>query len=138
MHLNVRILAVAAALVGVVVLLAGSVQVCLCDPDPDRCGAACHVCGASRASASGGFEPTSGEPCLEASEDRCHHAVIEMGDLWANSSVGFVSAGGEAVGATRARIYQISHLRRLRPPSTAPPDSGGAYLAAATRLHPLS
>lgn len=135
--------AVAAALVSVVVLLAGSVQVCLCDPDPDNCGRPCHVC-VDEPAARGGVQlgadssPIDGTT-LRHEEHACNHVTLALGDSFSvPTDVPVPLVGDFPVGSW---TLTLSHplVQRMRPNSTAPPDSGGGgYLLYATRIHPLA
>ena len=134
--------AVAAALVSVVVLLAGSVQVCLCDPDPDNCGRPCHVC-VDEPAARGGVQlgadssPIDGTT-LRHEEHACNHVTLALGDSFpVSTDVPVPLVGNFPVGSW---TLTLSHplVQRMRPNSTAPPDSGGGYLLYATRIHPLA
>ncbi len=134
--------AVAAALVGVAVLLMGSIQFCLCDPDPDHCGHACHDCSAPHVTDFRGLFAESasatGEPCVCAADEGCRHVVVSAGDLFANSFVVTMPAGTCAAIPWQAVAVRPPRPLRPRPNSTAPPDSGGVYLTTAMRLYPLS
>lgn len=148
------------ALASVVVCLTGLIRVCECDPDPDACGQTCHVCvdamSLPRLSCSVGTAgwPSpcgspfalcghGGEPCGErlaerCGTDACRHVALTLGDVWAPST-SVVLPVLAVMGPVRdAGAVLVPHPRRLRPVSTAPPDSGGCYLASSTRMHPRS
>lgn len=95
-----------------------NVGVCLCDPDPDDCGEHCHDCGG-------------------ASQDECSHISIDMDGFLVPQSDDTVPQAH----SSRAFVYSPVIRRvvaRTRPVSTAPPDSGGAYVSYSAKLHPLS
>lgn len=156
--------AAAAALVSVIVLLAGSVQVCLCDPDPDNCGRQCHVCEDESPSLLAGVQA---QTCLQVYADEsfatnvllleeegtlpeggaafhheehpCNHVTLALGDqLSVSTDVPVPLVGNFPTGAW-ILMASTSPPRWRRPSSTAPPDSsGGCYLLNATRIHPLA
>lgn len=148
------------ALAGMVVCLTGLIQVCECDPDPDACGQACHVCvdapSLPRLSCSVGtaglpspcgnlFAPCGhdGEPCGERLAERCgtgacRHVALTLGDVWAPSTSVALPAVAVVGPVWNMGAVLVPHPLRLRPVSTAPPDSGGRYLASSTRVHPRS
>lgn len=143
--------AIAAAVVSVVVLLAGTVQVCLCDPDPDNCGQECHVC-VDRADATmdsicvvrgesaGPVHDRGSEDdhVLHAEDHACDHELVSLGDLFSVQTAVSVPLV-ENSPAVFSIVRTMSSLpREWRPHSTAPPDSGGCYLHYATRVHPLA
>lgn len=148
------------ALAGMVVCLTGLVRVCACDSDPDDCGQACHVCvdAPSLPRLSGSFgtgglpSPCGslfalcgheGEPCGERLAERCgtdvcRHVALTLGDVWAPFTSVALPALAVVGPVWDAGAVLVPHPRRLRPVSTAPPDSGGRYLASSTRLYPRS
>ena len=148
------------ALVCMVVCLSGLVQVCACDSDPDDCGQPCHVCvdapSLPRLSCSigtGGLPPPcgslfalcghEGEPCGErlaerCGTDACRHVALTLGDVWAPSTSVALPAVAVVGPVWDAGAVLVPHPQRLRPVSTAPPDSGGRYLASSTRMYPRS
>lgn len=156
--------ALAAALVFVVVLLAGSVQICLCDPDPDNCGRPCHVCvdepcvdegvyageDSSPIDGGGGFNGallsvvSAGEDSFPIDgatfhheEHACNHVTLALGDQLSVSTDVPVPLVGNFPAGSWALTLSTPPVRWMRPCSTAPPDSGGGgYLLYATRIHP--
>lgn len=111
----------AVAVLYVAFLLCGTVEICLCDPDPDNCGEHCH-------------------DCEDHSEDKCLHLTVDVDDFLAPQT------GVSLPAVSPAFFYAPSHVAvefpvmpRLRPSSTAPPDSGGGrYISYYSRMHPLS
>jgi hypothetical protein len=111
----------AAAVLYVAFLLCGTVEICLCDPDPDNCGEHCH-------------------DCEDHAADECRHLTVDVGDY-------FVSQTAVSIPSVFAAVYpfpvsanlELSFRPRLRPVSTAPPDnSTGNFLFYSTRIHPLA
>ena len=100
--------------------LCGAFEICLCDPDPDNCGEHCHDC-----------EDHSGDECL--------HLTVDAGDILAPQTGVSIPAVVLAFFSAPSFSVEESPLRpRLRPSSTAPPDSGGRYISYSRRLNPLS
>ena len=145
--------AAAVALAGMVACLTGLLQVCLCDPHPDGCGQACHVCAEALPTArmpcsfgTGGLPPPcghEGEPCGACLTERgvadaCRHVALTLGDVWAPSAPVALPAVAAVDPIWHARAARAPHPLRLRPVSTAPPDAGGRDLASSTRMHPRS
>ena len=132
--------ALAAALVSVVVLLAGSVQICLCDPDPDNCGRPCHVCVDEPCvdegvSAGEDFSPIDGAT-FHHEEHACNHVTLALGDPFSVSTDVPVPLVGDFPAGVWTLTLSTPPVRRMRPCSTSPPDSGGGYLLSATRICP--
>ncbi len=148
------------ALACIVVCLTGLVRVCACDSDPDDCGQACHVCvdapslpRLSCSSGTGGLPfpcgslfalcGHEGEPCGErlterGGTDACRHVALTLGDVLAPSTSVALPVLAFADPVWNADTVLVPHPLRLRPVSTAPPDSGGRYLASSTRMYPRS
>lgn len=100
--------------------LGGSLQICLCDPDPDNCGEHCHDCG-------------------DHSEDKCLHLTVDVDDFLAPQTEVLLPAVSFACfSAPPSAVKELPLRFRLRPSSTAPPDGGGRYISYSPQLHPLS
>ena len=100
--------------------LGGSLQICLCDPDPDNCGEHCHDCG-------------------EHSGDDCLHLTVDVDDFLApQTGVSIPAVALAFFSAPSFAVVDIPARPRLRPSSNAPPDSGGRYVSYSYRLNPLS
>lgn len=101
-----------------VLCLNGAVQICLCDPDPDGCGADCHE-------------------CTPETEDSCSHLTLRL-------DAPVVTPSDVTIPVTAINIPDFPYAARAAapapalpvPPSTAPPDTGGRYLLKSTRLYP--
>jgi hypothetical protein len=110
----------AVAVLYVAFLLCGTVEICLCDPDPDNCGEHCHDC-----------EDHSGH--------ECSHLTVDVDDILApQTGVSIPAVVLAFFSAPSLSVEELSLHLRPRPSSTAPPDSGGRYISFSSRLHPLS
>ena len=110
-----------AAVLNVALCVCGSIEICLCDPDPDNCGEHCH-------------------DCDEHSKDECHHFSIDVDDFMVPHAGATVPSAPAMVCPPSAfAVAAIPDQQRTRPISTAPPDSGGGmYLSYSARIHPLA
>ena len=126
--------AVAAAL-----LLGNSLEICLCEADPDGCGEACHDCSAPHAPVCAPDIRTDAGPSLLAVDD-CHHIQIAVDGLMPfDGSVRPVTAIAVARPSQSADLPHEVVRKALLPRATAPPSaSGGGYLLYSRRLCPLS
>jgi hypothetical protein len=101
--------------------LAGSASICLCDSDPDDCGENCHECDGHSA-------------------DECRHLTIDIDDFITPQSDDTVPV--PAVADVPVFVLEppaAVSAPRMRPASTAPPDTGGgSYVSYSPRIHPLS
>ena len=111
----------AAVVLYVTFCVCGSIEICLCDPDPDNCGEHCH-------------------DCDEHSKDECHHFSIDVDDFMVPHAGATVPSAPAMVCPPSAfAVAAIPDQQRTRPISTAPPDSGGGmYLSYSARIHPLA
>lgn len=110
-----------AAVLNVALCVCGSIEICLCDPDPDNCGEHCH-------------------DCDEHSKDECRHFSIDVDDFMVpHAGVTVLSAPAMVCSPSAFAVAAIPDQQRTRPISTAPPDSGGGmYLSYSARIHPLA
>ena len=110
-----------AAAFSVALCLRSAIEICLCDPDPDDCGEHCHDCG-------------------DHSEDKCLHLTVDVDDFLApQTGVSLPAVSPAFFSAPSHAAVEFPVMPRLRPSSTAPPDSGGGrYISYYSRMHPLS
>lgn len=128
----------AASLCVALVLVGRDAEFCLCEPDPDGCGHACHVCTDGSAVHAVPAVPASfGDSMSEAADD-CRHVHVFAGDLLCTDGRVVPSAAPEVIPAAipgSVLTVRSEHGRVL--PSTAPPERGGdLYVNVVTRLFP--
>lgn len=98
----------------------GTIQLCLCDPDPDGCGDHCHE-------------------CTPEAADVCEHITIEIdAPSVTRTDVDIPETFNVPAIAALPAPARAGLNRPARPAYAKPPDTGGAYISRSTRLYPLS
>ena len=112
----------AVSLLSVAFCLNGTASICFCDTDPDGCGEHCHDCS----------EPET--------EDSCKHLTIQIDEFLVPQTDTVAATDGLLITIcfTDPQTAAIPPEPVISPISTAPPDSGGAYVSYSTRIHPQS
>jgi hypothetical protein len=122
---TVRTLGVAATRVSAALSLAfclnGAIHLCLCDTDPDCCGAPCH-------------------DCASDTPDACTHITVQIDAPHVAQTLVDVppSVTVPEPFFPDAGTFAAAEHTAVRPPSTAPPDPGGIPLSLFVRLTPRS
>jgi hypothetical protein len=98
-----------------------TIEVCLCDTDPDECGEHCHE-------------------CLPDNEEDCSHVTIEARELDVPQTISFISQIIVAVLPMLQNVFDsFAAEQHLHPKSSKPPDIGyGLYIDYSPYLYPLS
>lgn len=98
----------------------GTLQLCLCDSDPDGCGEHCHE-------------------CVPENQDDCVHVTVQLdAPLAPQTSLDAPQVVAALPASVDFTVSPEGFLSSPDPAATGPPHPGGLYISSSTRLYPLS